>query len=72
MYVSETVFSLRPKTWDILPTELKKIVSPTLFKKEKKKKFVNGPQKIVHDVYEKRTYKTLDFFKLHVRTYFVL
>ena len=24
--------------WDILPTELKRIVSPTLFKKKKKKK----------------------------------
>ena len=32
MYGSETVSNLEPKIWDILPTELKKIVSPTLFK----------------------------------------
>ena len=32
MYVSETLSSLGPKKWDILPTELKRIVSPTLFK----------------------------------------
>ena len=31
MYGSETIPSLGPKIWDILPTELKRIVSPTLF-----------------------------------------
>ena len=34
MYGSETISSFGPKIWDILPTELKKIVSPTLFKKK--------------------------------------
>ena len=34
MYGSETRSSLGPKIWDILPTELKRIVSPTLFKKK--------------------------------------
>ena len=34
MYGSETISSLGPKIWDILPTELKKIVSPILFKKK--------------------------------------
>ena len=34
MYGSETISSLEPKIRDILPTELKKIVSPTLFKKK--------------------------------------
>ena len=34
MYGSEAISSLGPKIWDILPTELKKIVSPTLFKKK--------------------------------------
>ena len=33
VYGSETMFSLGPKIWDILP-ELKRIVSPTLFKKK--------------------------------------
>ena len=33
MYGSETISNLGPKIWDILPTELKRIVSPTLFKK---------------------------------------
>ena len=32
MYGSETTASLGPKIWDILPTELKKIVPGTLFK----------------------------------------
>ena len=50
MYGSETMSNLRPKVWDILPTKLKRIVSPTLFKKE----IVNGPQRIVHVVYVKR------------------
>ena len=31
MYCSETTSSLGAKIWDILPMELKKIVSPTLF-----------------------------------------
>ena len=34
IYGSETVSSLGPKIWNILPTELKRIVSPTLFKKK--------------------------------------
>ena len=34
MYGSETIYSLGPKIWDILLTELKRIVSPTLFKKK--------------------------------------
>ena len=29
-----TIFSLGPKIWDFLPTELKNIASPTLFKKK--------------------------------------
>ena len=34
MYGSELISSLRPKIWDILLTEIKKNVSPTLFKKK--------------------------------------
>ena len=34
MYGSENISSFGPKIWDILPTELKKIVSATLFKKK--------------------------------------
>ena len=34
MFGSETISSLGPKIWDILPTELKRIVFPTLFKKK--------------------------------------
>ena len=34
IYGSETISSLGPKIWDILPAELKKIMSPTLFKKK--------------------------------------
>ena len=35
MYGSDAIFSsLCSKLWDVLPTELKKIVSPTLFKKK--------------------------------------
>ena len=34
MYSSETLSSLGRKIWDILSTELKRIVSPTLFKKK--------------------------------------
>ena len=33
-----------------------------------KRKFVNGAQRIVHGVYMKCTYKTLDFCKLSTRT----
>ena len=33
-YGSETISSLGPKIWDILPTELKRIVSPALSKKK--------------------------------------
>ena len=42
--------------------EIKKIVVvyPTLFKE----KYMNGSQRIVHIVYVRRTYKTLDFCKL--------
>ena len=34
MYDSETISSLGPKIWVILPIEFKNIVSPTLFKKK--------------------------------------
>ena len=34
MYGSETISSLVPKIWDVLPTELKNVVSPTLFKEK--------------------------------------
>ena len=34
MYVPETISSLGPKIWVILPTELKKVVSPALFKRK--------------------------------------
>ena len=34
MYGSEPISSLGPKIWDILQTELKRIVSLTLFKKK--------------------------------------
>ena len=34
MYGSETISSLGPKIWGILPTELKRIVFSTLFKKK--------------------------------------
>ena len=34
MYGWETISSFGPKIWDILPTELKKIMPPTLFKKK--------------------------------------
>ena len=67
---SETVSSLEPKTWDILPTDgidisstfyrrNFKIVSPALLQKKRK-------------YYVKRTYKTLNFCKFPVRTYFAL
>ena len=68
MYDSETISSLGPKIWDISPTELK----TSCLLQYSKRKFVNGPQRIVHVVYVKLMYKTLDFCKLSVRTYFVL
>ena len=68
MYGSETISNLGQKRWDILPTELKKLY----LLHYSKRKFVNGTQRIVHVVYIKCTYKTLDFCKLPVRTYFVL
>ena len=34
MYGSENISSLGTIIWDVLPTELKRIVSPTLFKKK--------------------------------------
>ena len=68
MYGSETISSLGRKIWDILPTELKKLC----LLHYSKRKLVNGPQRIVHVVYVKCVYKTLDFCKLTVRTYFVL
>ena len=64
IYGSETISSLEPKIWDILPTELQK-----LYLHYAKRKFVNVPQRNIHVVYVKRTYKTLDFCKLPVRTY---
>ena len=66
MYGSETISSLGPKIWDISPTEIKKIMSPTLFKK----KIREWAPKIAHVVYVKRRYRTLDFCKLPVSTYF--
>ena len=68
MYGSETISSLGPKIWDILPTELKKLC--LLY--YSKINFVNGPQRIVHVVYVKRMYKTLNFCQLPVRRCFVL
>ena len=56
MYGSETISSLGRKIWDILPMDLKKVC--LLHYSERT--FVNGPQKIVHAVYVKRTYRTLD------------
>ena len=50
MYGSETIYSLGPKIWDILPTELKKLC--LLY--YSKRKFVNEPQRTVHVVYVKR------------------
>ena len=67
MFGSETISSLGPKIRDILPPELKTIVSPTLFKK----KIREWAPRIAHVVYVKRMYKTLDFCKLPV-SYFVL
>ena len=68
MYGLETISSLGPKIWDILPTELKKLC----LLHYSKRKLVNGLPKIVHVVYVNCTYKTLDFCKLPVRTNFVL
>ena len=55
MYGSETISSLELKIWYISPTELEDIV------RYSKRKFENGPPKIVHVVYVKCTYKTLNF-----------
>ena len=43
---SETISSLGPKIWDILRTELKKVVLLCY----SKRKFAHGPQRIVHVV----------------------
>ena len=54
MYGSETTSILGPpKIWDILPIELKNIVSPTLFKI---KKFVKGLKRTVCVFYIKCKY----------------
>ena len=63
MYGSETISILGPKIWDILPTELRIIVSP-------KRKFVNGPQRIVHVVYVKRTKQWISLSYLYVHILF--
>ena len=52
MYGSETISSLGPKIWDILPTGLKKFC----LLHYPKRKFVNGSERIVHVVYVKRAY----------------
>ena len=62
MYGSETMSSLRSKIWEILPTELKEIMSPTLFNK----KICEWGSKIVHVVYVKRKYKKMNLCKLPV------
>ena len=67
MHGSKTRTILEPKIYEILPTELKDIVSPTLFKK-----IVNGPQRIVYVLNLKLTDKALDFCKLPVRIYFAM
>ena len=59
MYGSGTISSLGPKIWDMCLLHYSK------------RKFVNGPQRIVHVVYVKHTYQTLDFCMLPIRTYFV-
>ena len=61
---SETISSLGLKIWHNLPTEIKRIVSPALFKKKTRE----WAQRIVHVVYVKHMYKTLDFCKIAVRT----
>ena len=66
MYGSETMSSLRPKIWEILPTELKEIMSPTLFNK----KICEWGSKIVHVVYVKRKYRKMNLCKLPVPIYF--
>ena len=63
MYGSETISILGPKIWDILPTELRIIVSP-------KRKFVSGPQRIVHVVYVKRTEQWISLSYLYVHILF--
>ena len=62
VYGSDTIFSLRPKLWDILSTELKYTVPNTLFKKKKKK--VNRPQRITHVIFCKTYEQILEF--MHV------
>ena len=62
VYGSDTIFSLRPKLWDILSTELKYTVPNTLFKKKKKKKI--GPQRITHVIFCKTYEQILEF--MHV------
>ena len=68
MYGSETMSNLRPKVWDILPTKLKRIVSPTLFKtKIPEWAPMNCPRRLC------KTYvQNIGYLKLPVRTYFVL
>ena len=51
IYGSETISSLEPKIWDILPTELQKLY----LLHYAKRKFVNVPQRNIHVVYVKRT-----------------
>ena len=64
MYGSETISSLGLKNMGHFTTELKISCLPHY----SKRKFVNGCQRIVHVVYVKRAYKTLDFCNLSVRT----
>ena len=65
MFDSETISSLRPKIWDILPTELKKTVSPTLFKMKIRK----WSPKNCYVVYVRHRYKnwiSLSFLYVHI------
>ena len=65
MFDSETISSLGPKIWGILPTELKKLC----LLHYSKWKFASGPQRIVHVVYVKYTYKnwiSLSFLYVHI------
>ena len=66
MYGSETISILGPKIWDILPTKFKKKMCLLHYSK---RNFVNWPKRIVHVIYAKRRYKTLDFCKLSISTY---
>ena len=58
MYGSETISGFGPKIWNVLPTEFKKIQCLLHYPE---RKFVNGPQRIVHVLYVKYSYKTWDF-----------